>query len=63
MEVLQQWGQHRAEVRYRLRQHALPCPGGSRAADLAVTRTHVDTKVDRGVENGVRHRSGRSWDG
>lgn len=59
MEVLQQWGQHRGEVRYRLRQHT-HSPGGSRAADLVMTRTHVDASVERCLENGVRcrHRHG-----
>lgn len=47
MEVLQ----HRGEVRCRLRQHTPPRQGGSRAADLVVTRT-----LERRQENGVRWR-------
>uniref|UniRef100_H3CGL8 Tumor protein p53 binding protein, 2b n=1 Tax=Tetraodon nigroviridis TaxID=99883 RepID=H3CGL8_TETNG len=43
MEVLQQWGQHRVEVRYRLRQ--LPAPAGSRAAGLVVSRTPAENTV------------------
>uniref|UniRef100_H3C9G5 Ras association domain-containing protein n=1 Tax=Tetraodon nigroviridis TaxID=99883 RepID=H3C9G5_TETNG len=39
MEVLS-WGQHRVEVRYRLRQ--LPAPAGSRAAGLVVSRTPAE---------------------
>lgn len=58
MEVLQQWGQHRAEVRYRLRQHTLPGPGGARAADLLRTRTQVDASAEACLENGVRRRHG-----
>lgn len=54
MEVLQHWGQHKGEVRYRLRQYTLPCPGRSRVADLVMTRTHLDTSMERCVENGVR---------
>lgn len=55
MEVLQQWGQHRGEVRYRLWQHPPSPPGGPRAADLVLTRSHVDPG-DRSLENGVRRR-------
>lgn len=45
LEVLQQWGRRRGEVRYRLRP---------------TTRTHVDASAETCLQNGVRrgHRHG-----
>lgn len=56
MEVLQQWGQHRGEVRYLLRHWTLPGPGGSRTADMILKRDQMDSSEERSVENGVSDR-------
>ncbi|XP_011610978.1 apoptosis-stimulating of p53 protein 2-like isoform X1 [Takifugu rubripes] len=53
MEVLQQWGQHRGEVRYLLRHRTLPGPGRSRAADMIMKRNQMDSSEERSVENGA----------
>ncbi|XP_047433474.1 apoptosis-stimulating of p53 protein 2-like [Mugil cephalus] len=55
LEVLQQWGHQRAEVRYLLRHQRAPGQesGGSRAADQMTKRSQVKASVERFLENGV----------
>ncbi|KAF3688153.1 Apoptosis-stimulating of p53 protein 2 Bcl2-binding protein [Channa argus] len=55
MELLQQWGQHRGEVRYLLHHQRAPGQesGGSRAADQMMKRNQVKASLERCLENGV----------
>ncbi|KAK2817572.1 hypothetical protein Q5P01_025763 [Channa striata] len=55
MELLQQWGQHRGEVRYLLHHQRAPGrePGGSRAADPMIKRNQVKASSERCLQNGV----------
>nr|XP_020475956.1 apoptosis-stimulating of p53 protein 2-like [Monopterus albus] len=55
LEVLQQWGQQRGEVRYLLHHQRAPGRelGGSRTADLMMKRSQVKASLERGLENEV----------
>ncbi|XP_051550806.1 apoptosis-stimulating of p53 protein 2-like [Myxocyprinus asiaticus] len=55
VEVLQRWGQQRAEVRFFLRHDRAPRhdTGGHRAAEPLIRRNAVKGTVDRLMENGM----------
>uniref|UniRef100_A0A7N6BA16 SH3 domain-containing protein n=1 Tax=Anabas testudineus TaxID=64144 RepID=A0A7N6BA16_ANATE len=55
MEVLQQWEQHRGEVRYLLHHQRAPGreSGGFRAAEQLMKRNLVKASVERCLENGL----------
>ncbi|KAI1886357.1 hypothetical protein AGOR_G00213190 [Albula goreensis] len=55
LDVLQRWGQQRAEVRFFLRHDRPPSrdSGGSRGQDHMTKRNGVKTPTDRRMENGV----------
>lgn len=55
MELLQRWGQQRAEVRFFLRHNRAPShdTGGQQAPEPPVKRNVVKGKMDRHMENGM----------
>lgn len=55
MELLQRWGQQRAEVRFFLRHNRAPShdTGGHQAPEPPVKRNVVKGKMDRHMENGM----------